>query len=134
MDRVLVLPKRRDGSSCESVVKSYATMIYKDFSFSVKEESHAEGKNILVNMKKDNQIKVDATSHQVLQVNGEDVSRIEHSRLLDLNDEGERWEGDVLHNRPCGWGVMYDSENRMPLPQRFPHNNSPLYSITPMSE
>ena len=113
MDRVLVLPKRRDERDYDSAVKSYATMVYKDDSFSVKEEFRTEGKNILVNMKKDNQIKVDATSHQVLQVNATDVSRIEHSRLLDLNDEGERWEGDVLNGKPCGWGVMFDSENRV---------------------
>ena len=33
--------------------------------------------------------------------------------MLDLNDDGERWEGDVLNNEPYGWGVLYDSENRM---------------------
>ena len=95
------------------LLPSYAIMVPENESFSTKEEFRTEGKNILVNMKKNCQIKVDAMSHQVLQVNGEDVSRIEHNRLLDLSDEGERWEGDVLHNRPCGWGVLYDSENRM---------------------
>ena len=38
------------------------------------------------------------------------VSGIEHKQVLDLSDEGERWEGDVLKNQPCGWGVLYDSE------------------------
>ena len=38
------------------------------------------------------------------------VSGIEHKQVLDLSDEGERWEGDVLNNQPCGWGVLYDSE------------------------
>ena len=33
--------------------------------------------------------------------------------MLDLSDDGERWEGDVLNNEPYGWGVLYDSENRM---------------------
>ena len=32
--------------------------------------------------------------------------------MLDLNDDGERWEGDVLNNEPYGWGVLYDNENR----------------------
>ena len=27
-----------------------------------------------------------------------------------MSDDGERWEGDVLHNQPYGWGVLYDSE------------------------
>ena len=38
------------------------------------------------------------------------VSGIEHKQVLDLNDDGERWEGDVLNSQPCGWGVLYDSE------------------------
>ncbi|KAK8829035.1 hypothetical protein WA556_005378 [Blastocystis sp. ATCC 50177/Nand II] len=38
------------------------------------------------------------------------VSGIDHKQVLDLNDEGERWEGDVLNNQPYGWGVLYDSE------------------------
>ncbi|KAM7454178.1 hypothetical protein BLSTO_05068 [Blastocystis sp. subtype 1] len=37
------------------------------------------------------------------------VSGIEHKQVLDLNDDGERWEGDVLNNQPYGWGVLYDS-------------------------
>ena len=57
-------------------------------------------------------IEVDIASHTLLRVNGEEVSEIEHNRVLDLNDEGERWEGDVLNNEPYGWGVLYDSENR----------------------
>ena len=30
--------------------------------------------------------------------------------VLNLSDDGERWEGDVLGNQPFGWGVLYDSE------------------------
>ena len=58
-------------------------------------------------------IEVDTASHKLLRVDGEDVKRIEHNRVVDLNDNGERWEGDVLNNQPYGWGVLYDSENRM---------------------
>ena len=58
-------------------------------------------------------IEVDTTSHTLIRVNGEDVSGIEHNQVLDLSDDGERWEGDVLNNQPYGWGVLYDSENRM---------------------
>ena len=58
-------------------------------------------------------IEVDIASHTLLRVNGEEVSGVEHKRVLDLSDDGERWEGDVLDNQPCGWGVYYDSENRM---------------------
>ena len=58
-------------------------------------------------------IKVDIASHTLLRVNGEEVKGIEHDQVLDLSDDGERWEGDVLNNQPYGWGVLYDSENRM---------------------
>ena len=29
-----------------------------------------------------------------------------------MKEKGERWEGDVMNNKPYGWGVLYDSENR----------------------
>ena len=51
---------------------------------------------------------VDVHSHKVLR-----VKEIEHAKVLDLSDDGERWEGDVLYGVPYGWGVYYDSENRM---------------------
>ena len=57
-------------------------------------------------------IEVDIASHTLIRVNGEDVKGIEHAKVLDLSDDGERWEGDVLNNQPYGWGVYYDSENR----------------------
>ena len=53
-------------------------------------------------------VEVDRQLKKVLGVNG-----IEHNVVLNLNDDGERWEGDVLQNKPYGWGVLYDSENRM---------------------
>ena len=58
-------------------------------------------------------IEVDIASHTLLKVNGEDVKGIEHAKVLDLSDDGERWEGDVLSNQPYGWGVLYDTDNRM---------------------
>ena len=57
-------------------------------------------------------IEMDIASHTLLRVNGEDVKGIEQAKVLDLSDDGERWEGDVLNNQPYGWGVLYDSENR----------------------
>ena len=53
-------------------------------------------------------VEVDRQLKMVLGVNG-----IEHNVVLNLNDDGERWEGDVLDGIPYGWGVVYDSENRM---------------------
>ena len=58
-------------------------------------------------------VEVDVKRKELLRVNGEEVKGVEHAQVLDLSDDGERWEGDVLHNEPYGWGVLYDSENRM---------------------
>ena len=51
--------------------------------------------------------------HVLLRVNGEDVKGMKTNEVLDLSDDGERWEGNVLNNEPYSWGVVYDSENRM---------------------
>ena len=59
------------------------------------------------------EIEVNVDSRELLRVNGKDVRGVEHNVILNLSDDGERWEGDVLKNQPYGWGVLYDSENRM---------------------
>ena len=69
--------------------------------------------SIVVQLSLNRVVEVDTASHRLLRVNGEDLSGIEHNQVLDLNDNGERWEGDVLQNKPYGWGVAYDSENRI---------------------
>ena len=58
-------------------------------------------------------VEVDVKRRELLRVNGEEVKGVEHNVVLNLSDDGERWEGDVLQNKPYGWGVLYDSENRM---------------------
>ena len=68
--------------------------------------------SVVVELSEERTIEVDTDSHELLRVNGEEVSGIEHAKVLDLSDEGERWEGDVLNDEPYGWGVLYDSENR----------------------
>ena len=100
MDRVLTLPKRIVDSDYDNSIELYTLIVAANKSFSEKEEFRTEGKNILVNMNKDCQIEVNMMSRQVLRVNAGDVSEIEHNRLVDLNDEGERWEGDASNGTP----------------------------------
>ena len=69
--------------------------------------------SIVMELRLNRVIEVDIDLHKLLRVNGEEVNGIEHAKVLDLSDDGERWEGDVLNNKPFGWGVLYDSENRM---------------------
>ena len=73
------------------------------------EKSHS----VVVELGLNRVIEVSIDSHALLRVNGEEAKGMEHNRVLDLNDEGERWEGDVLNDEPFGWGALYDSENRM---------------------
>ena len=68
--------------------------------------------SVLLEFSMNQVIEVDVLSHRLLRMNGEVANEIEHAKVLDLSDDGERWEGDVLDNEPYGWGVFYDSENR----------------------
>ena len=64
-------------------------------------------------MDKERVVEVNVKKKELMQLNGKDMNGIEHNQVLDLSDDGERWEGDVLNDEPYGWGVVYDSENRM---------------------
>ena len=41
------------------------------------------------------------------------MKEVKRNEILDLSGEGDRWEGDVLNGKPCGWGILYDKENHM---------------------
>ena len=45
---------------------------------------------------------MDVPSKRVVRVNGWNVNGIEHNQVLNLSDDGERWEGEVLNNQPYG--------------------------------
>ena len=72
-----------------------------------------ESSSVLLELSMNRVIEVNMDSHKLLKVNGEDVKGVKTNEVLDLSDDGERWEGNVLNNEPYGWGVVYDSENRM---------------------
>ena len=69
--------------------------------------------SVVLEMNEERVVIGDTQSHQLLRVNEEDMKGIEHNVVLDMKEKGERWEGDVLNDQPYGWGVLYDSENRM---------------------
>ena len=101
---------------CEDVMKkateTHLSLFNDDDVYSY-HEGIAVVSTVLVELNRERVVEVDIQAKQLLKVNGESVNGIEHNRVLDLSDEGERWEGDVLNNKPYGWGVLYDSENRM---------------------
>ena len=55
---------------------------------------------------------VDVKKYTLLKLNDVDLSKVQHDQVVDLNSNGDRWEGDVLNARPCGWGILYDKEGR----------------------
>ena len=69
-----------------------------------------ESASVLFELSKEGVIEVNVNAHELLRVNGEEVSRIEHAQVLDLNDDGEKWEGDVLDEKPYGWGVLFNAD------------------------
>ena len=103
---------------CEWILKTDVEdshlVLYRHDGLCAYHEGQIEKSNsVVMELRLNGVIEVDDESRELLHVNGEDVNDTEHKQVLDLNDDGERWEGDVLHNEPCGWGVFYDSENRM---------------------
>ena len=59
-------------------------------------------------------IVAEVKNRELLKVGTIHLKEVERNEIVDLSVDGDRWEGDVLNNEPCGWGVMYDkSNNRM---------------------
>ena len=56
---------------------------------------------------------VNIATKEVLRMEHHELDQIKHNMVWDLNDEGERWEGDILYDSPCGWGVLYDKDNNI---------------------
>ena len=67
--------------------------------------------NELIELNSTMVIRANTETKTLVIVNNEDLSGIEHNQVLNLSDEGERWEGDVLKDQPFGWGVLYDKDN-----------------------
>ena len=102
---------------CEWILKTDVEdshlVLYRHDGLCAYHEGQIEKSNsVVMELRLNGVIEVDVESRELLHVNGEDVNDTEHKQVLDLSDDGERWEGDVLNNKPYGWGVLYDSENR----------------------
>ena len=93
----------------DDVIRDYLVLHKKGLCWyheGVIEKSHS----VVMELRLNEVTEVNADSRELLRVNGKDVNGIEHKQVLDLSDDGERWEGDVLNDQPYGWGVLYDSE------------------------
>ena len=56
--------------------------------------------SVVLEMSEERIVIGDTQSHQLLRVNDEDVRGIQHGQVLDMKEKGERWEGDVMNNKP----------------------------------
>ena len=74
-------------------------------------EGIVEKSSVIVQLALERVVEVSVDSRELLRVNHATVNGIEHNQVLDLSDDGERWEGDVLNDEPYGWGVLYDKDN-----------------------
>ena len=41
------------------------------------------------------------------------LNGLKHHDIIDLNEKGDRWEGDSLKDIPFGYGCIYNSENQL---------------------
>lgn len=69
--------------------------------------------SLLLHMYNRRVVLVDVSQRKTLFVKGIDLSEVKHNEIADLNVNGDRWEGDVVNGKPCGWGVFYDRDNHM---------------------
>ena len=69
--------------------------------------------SLLVQRDGDSVVVADVKKRCFVKVNEEDLSGVKHNEIVDLDVEGSRWEGDVLNDKPCGWGVLFDGSNRI---------------------
>lgn len=79
--------------------------------FSLSEGIAALTDSIWVEMRSDSIALFDLQSCRLLWTGKEQQNEIQPNQILNLSDEGDRWEGDVLREKPYGWGVLYDADN-----------------------
>ena len=63
-------------------------------------EGIIKSSSILMQLNSDRTVKANTRSQELVTVNGGNMGVLEHYRVLDLNNEGERWEGNVINNQP----------------------------------
>ena len=66
---------------------------------------------------------------QLISVNGIIINTSDNSQILNLSDEGDRWEGAVLDDQPCGWGTLYDKDNNVQYEGFRYHDSNVCYGI-----
>ena len=63
--------------------------------------------------KEDKWMKVKERKEESEEWNEIDLYGLQRGITLDLNEKGDRWEGDALNGSPFGYGCEYNSENQL---------------------
>ena len=71
------------------------------------------GDSLIVGGREDRLIIGDLKYKTFLKMNEVDLTKVKRNEIVDLSVDGDRWEGDVLNDKPFGWGVLYNGEGRM---------------------
>lgn len=82
-------------------------------SFSINKGVIEVDESLLVEVDSEGTVVADLKQKRLLRVDDRDLSKVKHNEVVNLNEDGERWEGDVLGEVPFGWGVLYDKDNNM---------------------
>ena len=85
---------------CESIMKKatekYLSLFNRDDVYWYY-EGIVVASSVLMELNRERVIEVGIQAKQLLRVNGEEVKGIEHAQVLDLSDDGERWEGEYTY-------------------------------------
>ena len=100
---------------CEEMLKreshcAYLTLSGNEAGFCYDSGTVAVSSSVMAELNAGRVIEVDVKKREILEVSDKNVKDIKPRQVLDLNDDGERWEGDVLNDEPFGYGVLYDKE------------------------
>ena len=82
-------------------------------SFSINKGVIEVDESLLVEVDSEGTVVADLKQKKLLRVDDRNLSKVRHNEVVNLNEDGERWEGDVLDETPFGWGVLYDKNNNM---------------------
>lgn len=94
-------------------VARYYAREYKNGKFgSVVGIIHVNGKEVYARSSK-SLVGVNLKERAFIFVDESKLAQIKHNQTLSRNEDGDRWEGDVLDDKPYGWGVLYDKDNHM---------------------
>ena len=103
-----------DFMDSEDLQRNYVTFQYDGTSigYHILNGVSRIGDSFIVECDEEGEVVADLEKKVVLRAHDHSASGVIHHEIVDLSVDGDRWEGDVLSDAPCGWGIVYDKEGR----------------------